>query len=66
MNVSELCENTKMARESALLGQYDTSQLYYQTVLQQIQRHLMTEADAARKNKWTNVRTDEIIYTDPK
>lgn len=29
-NLKELCENVKMGREYALLGNYDTAMVYYQ------------------------------------
>ena len=55
MSVSEICENTKMGREHALLGDYETSQVYYQGVLQQIQKLLITIKDPTRKQKWQQV-----------
>lgn len=55
VSVSEICENTKIARENALLGSYDGAAVYYQVVLQQIQKHLQGIRDASRKQKWMTV-----------
>ena len=56
VSVAEICENTKMGREHALLGDYETSQVYYQGVLQQIQKLIITIKDPTRKEKWQQVR----------
>jgi len=61
VNFVEISENTKLGRESALLGNYDTSQIYYQAVLQSIQKLLATTNDPSRKQKWTQV-CGVIIY----
>ena len=53
-SLGEICENIKMARESSLLSDYETSQVYYQGVLQQIQK-LITSAEPARKPSWQRV-----------
>ena len=55
-SVAEICENTKMGREHALLGDYETSQVYYQGVLQQIQKLLLTIKDTQRKQTWQQVQ----------
>ena len=54
--ISEICENTKLAREMALTGNYDTSAVYYQGVVQQIHRLLASIGDATRKAKWQLVQ----------
>jgi len=41
-----------MGREYALLGNYDTSLIYYQGVLQQIHKLLATIKEPNRKQKW--------------
>lgn len=38
VSVSDICENTKLAREMSLLGNYETASVYYQGVVQQIHR----------------------------
>ncbi|XP_064605147.1 LOW QUALITY PROTEIN: katanin p60 ATPase-containing subunit A1-like [Liolophura sinensis] len=60
MSLTEISENTKMGRENALLGNYDTSLVYYQGVIQQIQKLLLTIKDPSRKQKWQQVR-QEIV-----
>jgi len=54
-SLSDIQENIKSARENALLGSYDTSQVYYQGGLQQIQRLLSSVSDPVHKQKWQQV-----------
>ncbi|XP_014238866.1 katanin p60 ATPase-containing subunit A-like 1 [Trichogramma pretiosum] len=56
VSISEICENTKLAREMALTGNYDTSGVYYQGVVQQIHRLLSSIVDSQRKAKWQQVQ----------
>ncbi|XP_021564828.1 katanin p60 ATPase-containing subunit A-like 1 [Carlito syrichta] len=58
MNLAEICDNAKKGREYALLGNYDSSMVYYQGVLQQIQRHCQSVRDPAIKGKWQQVRQE--------
>ena len=59
MSLAEICENAKMAREYALLGNYDTSLVYYQGVVQQIQKHIQQiKDDAVMKQEWHQVCND--------
>jgi len=51
-SITEICENTKLAREAALLGNYETAGVYYQGVVQQIHKHLPTLLDPSIKGKW--------------
>lgn len=54
--LTEINENTKMARETALFGQYDTSLVYYQGVIQQIQKYMSAvNKDPDRRRKWMQV-----------
>lgn len=55
MNLAEICDNAKKGREYALLGNYDSSMVYYQGVIQQIQRHCQSVRDPAVKGKWQQV-----------
>lgn len=52
---TDIAENTQMAREYALLGNYDTAAIYYQGVVTQIQKLLTTIRDSSRKQDWTEV-----------
>ena len=54
-NMEEIAENVKMAREYALLGNYVTSLVYFQGVLQQIQKYITRIVDPVRKQKWQQV-----------
>ncbi|ERE74747.1 katanin ATPase-containing subunit A-like 1-like protein [Cricetulus griseus] len=58
MNLAEICDNAKKGREYALLGNYDSSMVYYQGVIQQIQRHCQSVRDPAVKGKWHQVRQE--------
>ncbi|GAA6073394.1 katanin p60 ATPase-containing subunit A-like 1 [Tachysurus ichikawai] len=60
MNLAEICDNTKKGREYALLGNYDSSMVYYQGVLQQIQKHCQSLKDPALKFKWQQVRQELV------
>ena len=59
-SISEICENTKQAREFALLGNYETALVYYQFVTGHIQRLLTTITDPNRKQRWQEVRQDIV------
>ncbi|KAK0083598.1 hypothetical protein PV325_008535 [Microctonus aethiopoides] len=56
VSIQEICENTKLARDMALTGNYETSGVYYQGVVQQIHRLLATIVDTTRKAKWQLVQ----------
>lgn len=60
--LGEIEENTKLGRENALLGNYDTSLVYYQGVLQQIQKLLTSIGEPDRKRKWMQVQFQKIHY----
>lgn len=59
MNIGliEIIDNTKIARESALLGNYESSLVYYQGVIQQISRLILTITDYNRSQQWQEVCT---------
>ncbi|XP_012278026.1 katanin p60 ATPase-containing subunit A-like 1 [Orussus abietinus] len=56
VSISEICENTKLAREMALTGNYDASGVYYQGVAQQVHKLLTSISDVTRKAKWQLVQ----------
>ncbi|XP_034741623.1 katanin p60 ATPase-containing subunit A-like 1 isoform X2 [Etheostoma cragini] len=58
MNLAEICDNAKKGREYALLGNYDSSIVYYQGVIQQIHKHCQSLRDPAIKVKWQQVRQE--------
>jgi len=55
MDLSEICDNVKTGREYALLGNYDSSMVYYQGVIQQIRKYCQALRDPALKLKWQQV-----------
>ncbi|KAJ3607109.1 hypothetical protein NHX12_026623 [Muraenolepis orangiensis] len=72
MNLREITENVKLAREYALLGNYSSASVLYQGVLQQVQRHLLTMREASLRAGWQKVlreiteenkQLDEIMAT---
>ncbi|XP_042206780.1 katanin p60 ATPase-containing subunit A-like 1 isoform X2 [Homarus americanus] len=56
VNVQDICENMRLAREMALTSQYETAAVYYQGVVQQIHRLLATIQEPNRKTKWQQVQ----------
>uniref|UniRef100_A0A8C6SBH0 Katanin p60 ATPase-containing subunit A1 n=1 Tax=Neogobius melanostomus TaxID=47308 RepID=A0A8C6SBH0_9GOBI len=60
MNIADICDNAKKGREYALLGNYDSSMVYYQGVIQQIHKHCQSLKDPALKVKWLQVRKELI------
>jgi len=56
VSLGDICENTKLAREMSLLGNYETATVYYQGVIQQIHRLLGTIEDQGRKMKWQQIQ----------
>jgi len=54
--VTDICDNTKLAREMSLLGNYETASVYYQGVVQQIHRLLGSIDDPVRKMKWQQIQ----------
>jgi L-rhamnose mutarotase len=64
--LEEICENARMGREYALLGDYETAQIYYQSVLQQISQYTSTLKDTQQKQRWhkvsSSISTNERAY----
>jgi len=56
VSLQDICENTKLAREMSLIGNYETATVYYQGVIQQIHRLLATIEDPGRKLKWQQIQ----------
>ncbi|KAL3969731.1 titin [Sarotherodon galilaeus] len=52
MNLADICDNAKKGREYALLGNYDSSIVYYQGVIQQIHKHCQSLRDPALTVRW--------------
>lgn len=56
VSTSAICENAKLAREKALMGNYDTASIYYETVSQMLQKLLLGIGDPVRRGKWTLIQ----------
>ncbi|XP_069811738.1 katanin p60 ATPase-containing subunit A1 isoform X2 [Dendropsophus ebraccatus] len=54
MSLLMISENVKLAREYALLGNYDSAMVYYQGVLDQMNKYLYVK-DAFLQQKWQQV-----------
>jgi len=61
VSINEICENTKLAREMALMGNYETSGVYYEGVVQQMHRLLITISEPTRKGKWQLVSSETYM-----
>lgn len=55
MDLSDLVENVKLGREAALLGNYDSAAVYYQSVITQISKHLKSVTEPSRRVAWQKV-----------
>ena len=60
VNFGDIVENCRLARENALLGQYDTALVYYQGVLQQIQKLMIQSKEPSRKQNWQVVSKNSL------
>jgi len=60
MSLTEISDNTRTGRESALLGDYETSMVYYQGVIQQIHRLMGSIREPERKKMWSQLK-QEIV-----
>lgn len=55
-SLSDIIENTKLGREYALLGNYESSLVHYQGVLQQIHKLIATINDPIRGQQWQEIQ----------
>lgn len=53
--LTDIVENTKLGRTYALLGNYEPSLIYYQGVLQQVNRLISTINEPERIHIWREV-----------
>ncbi|XP_058446474.1 katanin p60 ATPase-containing subunit A-like 1 [Malaya genurostris] len=49
---SDICANTKLAREMAVMGNYDSAGVYYKGVLDTLQQLLISISEPMRRGKW--------------
>lgn len=55
VSIDEIRESINMAREMALIGNYDSSLVYYEGVKVQLGRFLSTVDNQTRRESWRNV-----------
>lgn len=60
MSLTELSNNVKLAREMAVSGNYDSSGIYYDTVLEMIQKLILGTMDTTKKGKFTLIQQQLI------
>lgn len=60
MTLAELSLNAKLAREMAMSGNYDSSGIYYETVLENVQKLLLGCSDATRRGKYALIQQQLI------
>uniref|UniRef100_A0A8C5PZN5 Katanin p60 ATPase-containing subunit A1 n=1 Tax=Leptobrachium leishanense TaxID=445787 RepID=A0A8C5PZN5_9ANUR len=55
MSLLLISENVKLAREYALLGNYDSAMVYYQGVLEQMNKYVYSVKDTYLQQKWQQI-----------
>lgn len=60
MSLVMISENVKLAREYALLGNYDSAMVYYQGVLDQMNKYLYSVRDTYLQQKWQQVNSTSL------
>ena len=55
-STTDIMDNCKLAREMSLMGNYETSTVYYQGVITQISKLLTELAEPAQQAKWRNIQ----------
>ena len=58
LSTAEICENTKLAREMAVMGNYDSAGIYYEGVLQMLRKLLVGLSEPLQKGKWLMVSSN--------
>ncbi|XP_049287340.1 katanin p60 ATPase-containing subunit A-like 1 [Anopheles funestus] len=58
LSTSEICENTKLAREMAVMGNYDSAGIYYEGVLQMLRKLLIGLSEPLQKGKWLMIQQE--------
>ena len=65
MNFEEICDDTQMGRKHALLGNYDSSIVYYQGVIHKLEEHCQTVRDPALNIKLQQVSFQKQLSIKP-
>lgn len=61
MSLREISENVKLAREYALLGNYNSASVLYHGLLEQIKKCVYTVRDSSFQQRWQQVNVALII-----
>lgn len=56
MSLTDLSANVKLAREMAVSGNYDSSGIYYDTVLEMVQKLILGTMDSTKKGKYSLIQ----------
>ncbi|TPX46822.1 hypothetical protein SeLEV6574_g03004 [Synchytrium endobioticum] len=64
MSIASLATDLQVCRECALLGNYESAQVYFQSILQTVQLHLKNVATSQDKNRWMSVLRDVQMEAD--
>ena len=62
VNFADIADDTKQAREATLVGKYDDAIVYYESVIETINRHVKQTRDQNSKQKWQQVRNVLELY----
>lgn len=60
--VKEICDNVTLAREMAMLSNYENAEVYYEGSLQMIHQLVMMIPEPLRKSKWQDVRLSLVMF----
>lgn len=52
VTTAEICENAKLARDSALIGDYDSASIYYEGLQSMLGKAMLETMDSQMKGKW--------------
>ncbi|KAI9208500.1 P-loop containing nucleoside triphosphate hydrolase protein [Polychytrium aggregatum] len=55
-NIANLASDLQISRECALLGNYDTSLVYFESIIQTIHLHSKTVSDPTLREKWNELK----------
>ncbi|KAL5273729.1 KATNA1 family protein [Megaselia abdita] len=55
VTTAEICENAKLARDSALIGDYDSASIYYEGLKSLLGKAMLETLDSQMKGKWKMV-----------
>lgn len=63
VTTAEICENAKLARDSALIGDYDSASIYYEGLQSMLGKAMVETPDSLMKGKWKMVSLDFLSHS---